>query len=136
MSKIDLFKNMQIVKRQFVVTQEIYDAFQKCSGDMNPLHTNEIFAKEKGFPGCVMYGNIINAFVSTLIGMCLPTPDVIIHSQEIQYKNPVFMDDVLTAEMKTNDVFESVNAVELKFSFKNASGKIVSKGKVQIGILV
>lgn len=82
-----------------------------------------------------MYGNIINAFVSTLIGMCLPTPDVIIHSQEIQYKNPVFMNDVLTAEMKTNDVFESVNAVELKFWFRNAIGKIVSKGKVQIGIL-
>lgn len=135
MSKTDLFKNMQTVKKQFVVTQDVYVAFQKCSGDMNPLHTDESFAKEKGFPECVMYGNIINAFVSTLIGMCLPTPDVIIHSQEIQYKNPVFMNDVLTAEMKTNDVFESVNAVELKFSFRNAAGKIVSKGKVQIGIL-
>lgn len=45
------------------------------------------------------------------------------------------MNDVLTAEMKTNDVFESVNAVELKFWFRNAIGKIVSKGKVQIGIL-
>lgn len=135
MSKTDLFKTMQTVKKQFVVTQDVYVAFQKCSGDMNPLHTDESFAKEKGFPECVMYGNIINAFVSTLIGMCLPTPDVIIHSQEIQYKNPVFMNDVLTAEMKTNDVFESVNAVELKFSFRNAAGKIVSKGKVQIGIL-
>ncbi|NPD82814.1 hypothetical protein HPS57_12630 [Prevotella sp. PINT] len=126
---------MQTVKKQFVVTQDVYVAFQRCSGDMNPLHTNESFAKAKGFPECVMYGNIINAFVSTLIGMCLPTPDVIIHSQEIQYKNPVFMNDVLTAEMKTNDVFESVNAVELKFWFRNAIGKIVSKGKVQIGIL-
>lgn len=135
MLKIDLFKNMQTVKRQFVVTQDVYVAFQKCSGDMNPLHTDDSFAKEKGFPERVMYGNIINAFVSTLIGMCLPTPDVIIHSQEIQYKNPVFMNDVLTAEMKMNDVFESVNAVELKFSFKSATGKIVSKGKVQIGIL-
>ncbi|GAB6869354.1 MaoC/PaaZ C-terminal domain-containing protein [Bacteroides rodentium] len=135
MSKTDLFKNMQTVKKQFVVTQDVYVAFQKCSGDMNPLHTDDSFAKEKGFPERVMYGNIINAFVSTLIGMCLPTPDVIIHSQEIQYKSPVFMNDVLTAEMKMNDIFESVNAVELKFSFKNATDKIVSKGKVQIGIL-
>lgn len=73
---------------------------------MNPLHTDDSFAKEKGFPERVMYGNIINAFVSTLIGMCLPTPDVIIHSQEIQYKSPVFMNDVLTAEMKMNDILK------------------------------
>ena len=43
------------------VTPVVYDSFQRCSEDMNPLHTDESFAREKGFPGCVMYGNILNA---------------------------------------------------------------------------
>jgi 3-hydroxybutyryl-CoA dehydratase len=59
---IELFKNMSLVTHQFVVTQEVYKAFQICSGDMNPLHTDLEFAKSKGFPECVMYGNIINAY--------------------------------------------------------------------------
>ena len=135
MEKIDLFKEMPTIHHKFKVTNDVYNAFQICSGDMNPLHTDENFARKKGFPERVMYGNIINAFVSTLVGMCLPTQDVIIHSQDIMYKNPVFLNDELYAEIKVNEIFESVNALELKFLFRNSNNKIVSKGKVQIGLL-
>lgn len=127
---------MPPVVRQFKVTQEVYDAFQLCSGDMNPLHTDEEFARSKGFGQRVMYGNILNAFVSTLIGMCLPVPDVIIHSQDIEYRKPVFLNDTLEAEMKVAEVHESVNAVELKFAFRNtATGKTVARGHIQIGVI-
>lgn len=122
-------------KHQFVVTDEVYDAFQVCSGDFNPLHTNEAFAKSKGFPECVMYGNILNGFVSYFIGMLLPTQEVIIHSQDIAYKNPVYKHDVLDFTAKVSDISDAVQAVEFKFSFRNSSGKVVAKGRVQIGML-
>ena len=122
-------------KHQFVVSDEVYDAFQKCSGDFNPLHTDETFARSKGFPYCVMYGNILNGFVSYFIGMLLPTQEVIIHSQEIAYKNPVFKHDVLDFTAKVSDISEAVQTVEFKFIFRNASGKVVAKGLVQIGML-
>lgn len=119
----------------FVVTREVYDAFQKSSGDFNPLHTNLEFAKLKGFQECVMYGNILNGFVSYFIGMLLPSPNVIIHSQDIAYKNPVFMGDELDFTAKVDDISEAVKAVMFKFTFKNASGKVVAKGHVQIGVI-
>ena len=122
-------------QHRFVVTQEVYDAFQKSSGDRNPLHTNHEFAKSKGFPECVMYGNILNGFVSYFIGMLLPSPDVIIHSQDIAYKNPVFMGDELDFTAKVEDISEAVRAVMFKFAFRNQSGKIVAKGHVQIGVI-
>lgn len=59
------------VKRSFIVSLAVYTAFQQCSGDYNPLHTDEEFARGKGFPERVMYGNILNAFVSMLIGESL-----------------------------------------------------------------
>lgn len=119
----------------FTLTNDVYIAFQQCSGDFNPLHTIESFAKEKGFNSCVMYGNILNSFVSYFVGMMLPTTDVIIHSQDIMYKNPVYMGDILTFNAECKEIYESVSAVVFKFQFKNQDAKVVAKGHVQIGML-
>lgn len=120
---------------QFIVSDSVYSSFQLCSGDFNPLHTDVGFAKGKGFCGCVMYGNILNAFVSYFVGMLLPQKDVIIHSQDIAYKNPVYKNDVLDFYASVSGIFESVNAVEFKFTFRNQEKVIVAKGHVQIGVL-
>lgn len=122
-------------QHKFVVTQVVYDGFQQCSGDFNPLHTQEAFAKSKGFSECVMYGNILNGFVSYFIGMLLPTPDVIIHSQDIMFKNPVFLNDELEFTAKVEDISEVVNTVIFKYTFRNAAGKLVARGHVQIGVI-
>ena len=122
-------------QHKFVVTQAVYDGFQQCSGDFNPLHTQEAFAKSKGFSECVMYGNILNGFVSYFIGMLLPTPDVIIHSQDIMFKNPVFLNDELEFTAKVEDISEVVNTVIFKYAFRNAAGKLVARGHVQIGVI-
>ena len=122
-------------QHKFVVTQAVYDGFQQCSGDFNPLHTQEAFAKSKGFSECVMYGNILNGYVSYFIGMLLPTPDVIIHSQDIMFKNPVFLNDELDFTAKVEDISEVVNTVIFKYAFRNAAGKLVARGHVQIGVI-
>ena len=135
MTDLAIFDKWGGIKRSFTVSPAVYTAFQQCSGDYNPLHTDEEFARGKGFPEKVMYGNILNAFVSMLIGEGLPTKNVIIHSQDIQYKKPVYLNDVLWAELSVEGVHESVNTVEFKFVFKNQCEKIVSKGHVQIGVI-
>ena len=122
-------------QHKFVVTQAVYDGFQQCSGDFNSLHTKIDFAKSKGFNECVMYGNILNGFVSYFVGMMLPTPDVIIHSQDISFKNPVFLNDELDFTAKVEAVSEAVNTVIFKYTFRSGGGKIVAKGHVQIGVL-
>ena len=122
-------------QHKFVVTQTVYEGFQQCSSDYNPLHTKEDFAQSKGFPECVMYGNILNGFVSYFIGMLLPTQEVIIHSQDILFKNPVFMNDELDFTAKVEDISEVVSTVVFKYTFRNAAGKLVARGHVQIGVI-
>lgn len=119
----------------FTVSESVYLDFQHCSGDHNALHTQESFAKAKGFKGLVMYGNILNAFVSYFVGECLPTNEVIIHSQDIAYKKPVFMNDELLFVAEIENVSESVKAIEFKFKFTNQDKVVVSKGHVQIGLI-
>ncbi|PBQ31505.1 hypothetical protein CNR22_06910 [Sphingobacteriaceae bacterium] len=129
------FRKDELFENTFTVSEEIYDRFIMTFQDKNPLHTDQAFATSKGFMSRVMHGNILNGFLSYFIGECLPIKNVIIHSQDIQFKNPVYMNNILTFEAKVNEVFESVNAVEFKFSFKNEEAKVVAKGKIQIGII-
>ncbi len=130
-----ILKEGDFFEQLFIITKEHYSHFINLSNDRNPLHINTTFAKEKGFKDVVMHGNILNAFLSYFIGECLPIENVIIHSQEIQFKNPVYMNDQLFFKSEVVGYFESVNAIEFKFSFKNEENKTVAKGKIQIGIL-
>ena len=129
------FQLSDTYKRQFAITQDVYSDFQTCSNDRNPLHTDDLFAQNKGFPEKVMYGNILNAFISYFVGECLPTKNVIIHSQEISFKNPVFMNEKLDFEARVSGIFEAVNAVEFKYKFIKPDGTTAAKGLLQIGLL-
>ena len=131
-----IFKNQEEYTQSFVVSEEIYNGFLNVFNDYNPLHTQIEFAMEKGFANKVMHGNILNGFLSYFIGECLPIKNVIIHSQEIQYKNAVFLNDVLQFKATVSGIFESVQSVEFKFEFRNMENRIVAKGKIQIGILI
>ena len=122
-------------EERFVIKNETYQGFVEVFKDKNPLHTNRQFAIDKGFNGMVMHGNILNGFLSYFIGESLPTKNVIIHSQEIQFKNAVYLNDELEFNAEVIGIYESVNAVEFKYNFKNKETKIVAKGKFQIGLL-
>ena len=122
-------------KHQFIITQDVYVHFQMCSNDRNPLHTDEEFARSKGFPEIVMYGNILNAFLSYFVGECLPTKNVIILSQKIDFKNPVFLNEKLNFEAIVADVHEAVKTIEFKFKFFKPDWKVAAKGLIQVGLL-
>jgi len=128
-------KEGDVFTEKFTVTEKIYNNFIDLFRDRNPMHVNEEFAKNKGFKEKVMHGNILNGFLSYFVGECLPEKNVIIHTQEIQYKNPVYLNDNLYFQAQITGFFESVKAIEFKYVFKNEELKVVAKGKLQIGSL-
>lgn len=119
----------------YVVDESVHAAFVAMSGDRNPLHCDEAFAVSKGFLGRVMHGNILCAFLSDAIGMRLATPSVIIHTQEIAFVAPVYLGDSIAWEGTVEDVSPAVRAVSMKFRFRNQAGKVVARGRFQIGVL-
>ncbi|MGZ3884302.1 MAG: MaoC/PaaZ C-terminal domain-containing protein [Bacteroidia bacterium] len=129
-----MLKQGDKLKHSFTVSESVYNGFLATFNDTNPLHTNADYAISKGFKGCVMHGNILNGFLSYFIGECLPSKDVIIHSQQISFSNPVYLNDSLDFEAEVDEVFESVKVIKFKFNFRNAEGKRVAKGEIQIGL--
>ena len=125
-------------RQVYRITDGVYAAFQFCSRDYNPLHTDPAFAASHGFGECVMYGNILNAFVSHFVGMALPVRDVMIQKQELAFHKPCFLGDELTLCAHVDFVSEAVNVLAFKLRFtRNRDGKpeTVAKGSVQIGLL-
>jgi 3-hydroxybutyryl-CoA dehydratase len=118
----------------FKVNETVYQGFIQVFEDNNPLHTDQYFAVAQGFEDKVMHGNILNGFLSFFIGKCLPTDKVIIHWQEIQFKNAVYLNDELSFFAEVIGTYASVSAVEFKYVFKNKQATIVAKGKFQIGL--
>lgn len=126
------------ISHTYQVTQEVYNSFQQCSGDYNPLHTDPAFAGSKGFASVVMYGNILNAFVSHFVGMLLPVREVMIQSQDICYQKPVYLNDEIILESSIDTISEAVNIIQYKLKFirmKDGKREAVAKGHVQIGLL-
>ena len=119
----------------FTVTDPVYQGFVQLFSDKNCLHTDKSYAQSKGFADIVMHGNIFNGFLSYFIGECLPIKNVIIHSQEINYKNPVYQNDQLTFYAVVTEVIASVSVVMFNFYFENQHKIKVAKGKIQIGVL-
>ena len=130
-----IFRIADKFEESFLVSEKIYEDFIEVSQDRNPLHTNIEFAHSKGFEGVVMHGNILNVFLSYFVGECLPIKDVIIHRQDVEFKNPVYKNDALKFDALVVGIYESVKAVEFKYKFYNQNNQIVAKGHIQIGII-
>ena len=69
----------------FKATDEMMQSFEKISGDINPLHTDVNFATSRGFDGVVVYGGILVAQISRMVGMHLPGRDALWSSLNIYF---------------------------------------------------
>ena len=117
------------------VTHEMMEAFLGIMGDVNPLHTDVSFAKEKGYDSCVVYGMLTASFLSTLAGVYLPGKNSLIHSVETKFVKPVFEGDVLTVSGKVTEKRELFSAFVMKVEIRNQNNEKVLRGNMQIGVM-
>lgn len=119
---------------EFKITKNITDLFIEVSQDRNPLHVDNDFSISKGFKNKVAHGNIQNCFLSYFVGEIFPIKEVMIISQTIKFKNPIYENDLLFFESIVMRFVKSVSVYELKFNFKNST-KIVSSGDIMIKVI-
>ena len=116
----------------FVVDSKIYHGFIEIFNDQNPLHTDVEFAKQKGFKEEVMHGNILNGFISYFVGELLDDKNVMILSQTINFRKPVYLNDRLEFEAIVSEQSDAVQVNVISFKFRNNEKQLVATGKIQI----
>lgn len=117
------------------ITDEMFDSFYEITGDDNPLHRDEVFAKDHGFDGKVCYGMLTASFLSTLAGVYLPGERSLIQAVEVKFAKPVYAGDILTVEGEIEELNDTVKQVVLKFSVINHKGIKVLRGRMKVGVL-
>ena len=118
-----------------IITQEMMDSFCELSGDTNPLHRDEEYAKSRGFQDRVVYGMLTASFISTLGGCYIPGKYCIIQGVETKFLRPVYVGDEITVTGEVVDIREELNYIEIKVTMKNQKGEKVLRGVLKAGVL-
>ena len=117
------------------VTTEMFNKFREITGDINPLHNDESFARNLGHKGRVAFGMLTASFLSTLAGVYLPGERSLIHSVETKFIKPVYIGDVLSISGDVTEINDTVNQIVLKVEIKNQNDEKVLRGKMKVGFL-
>jgi len=83
------------------------------SGDNNPVHVNEDYARKTIFKSRIAHGMLSACFISTAIGTRLPGPGAVYVSQSLRFKAPVRVGDTVTARVTVNEVMPEKKQVVL-----------------------
>lgn len=75
------------------------EAFAAVSGDVNPLHLDEAYAKTTPFGERIAHGMLSAAYISAVLGTRLPGPGAIYLNQTLRFRRPVKIGDEVTARV-------------------------------------
>ncbi len=86
------------------VTEADIQKFGEVSGDMNPAHFDEEWAKTTIFKGRIAHGVLSSSYISTVLGMKMPGPGTIFLSLTTRFKAPVRIGDTVTATCTVREI--------------------------------
>ena len=113
------------------VTIEDIKRFAEVSGDFNPVHLDEEFAKKTIFKGRIAHGFLTASFISTIIATKLPGPGSIYLKQSLKFLAPVYIDEKILVKVRIIEINIEKSKVKLITEcFKNKT--LVLTGEAEI----
>jgi len=95
-----------------VVKREDVKAYADASGDQNPLHQDDTFAKSVGFPGIIAHGMFSMAHLASAITGWVGDPGAL-KKLKVQFRAVVFMDETLVARGQVTEMDQATRRVRL-----------------------
>ncbi|MFN0088635.1 MAG: glucose 1-dehydrogenase [Blastocatellia bacterium] len=117
------------------ITAEAVEAFAEFSGDWNPLHLDEAFARGTSFHRRVAHGMIVASYVSTLVGMHLPGPGALWAQQNFRWRAPVFIGDELEITLTVRHKSEGTRTLTVEVAAVNQNNQVVMEGEGTVMVL-
>lgn len=109
------------------VTDEDVRAFADISGDYNPIHLDDEFAKESVFGERISHGMLTASHISATLGYIFPGPGWIYLNQSLQFRAPVKIGDTVTTEVEVENCVPEKNFVEFRTECR-VGDQVVLKG--------
>jgi len=113
------------------VTDEDVRKFADVSGDYNPIHLDDEFAKESMFGARIAHGILTASHISAVIGYIFPGPGWIYLGQNLQFRAPVKIGDTVRTVVEVTETNPDKNIVELS-TVCSVGDTVVLKGTATI----
>jgi 3-hydroxybutyryl-CoA dehydratase len=113
------------------VTEADIVLFAGITGDTNPVHLDEEFAKPTMFKGRIAHGMLTAGFISAVFGTKLPGPGCIYMSQSLKFKGPVKIGDTVLARVTVSAIDREKARVTFGTTC-HVGDKIVLDGEAQL----
>ena len=117
------------------VTDELVRKFAEVSGDYNPIHLDDEFAKATRFGRRIAHGMLSGAFISAVLGYELTERKIVYLSQTMKFTAPVYIGDIVTTTSTVVGIREDKNIVTLETVCANQKGETVVKGEAVLLVL-
>ena len=106
--------------------------FAGVTGDMNPAHINEHYARTTFFKTRIAHGLLPAGFISNVIAMKLPGPGTIYLRQELNFRAPVRIGDTIMARVEVLEIMKEKKHVRLNTTCTNQDGTVVLDGEAVV----
>jgi phosphate acetyltransferase len=106
--------------------------FAVMSGDINPAHVDEEFAKSDFFHKIIAHGMWGGALISTLLGTKLPGPGTIYLGQTLRFKRPVTLGDTITVTVTVTAKDVERHRITFDCLCTNQHGEVVIGGSAEV----
>ncbi len=132
------FSEIQVGDKEWVrrtITEADIINFAGVSGDFNPVHTDEEYAKNTMFKGRIAHGFFTAAMITNVVGNKLPGPGSVYLKQNLRFIGPVRAGDTITATAEVIEKIEEKKRVTLRTTCINQKGELVLDGEALVLIL-
>ncbi|MEP6848382.1 MAG: MaoC family dehydratase [Acidobacteriota bacterium] len=117
------------------ITDELVRKFAEVSGDYNPIHLDEEFAKTTRFGRRIAHGMLSGALISAVLGNEFRERKIVYLSQTMKFVAAVFIGDTVTATGTVSKIREDRGIVTLETICTNQNGEVLVKGEAVVMIL-
>lgn len=113
------------------ITDSDIKSFAGLSGDRNPVHLDENYAKNSRFKNRIAHGMMTASYFSALFGTKIPGEGCVYTHQSLNFKRPVYINDTVEAIVTVTEVDIEKRKVRFKTVCK-VDNKIVTDGEAEL----
>uniref|UniRef100_A0A7C5YDH5 MaoC family dehydratase n=1 Tax=Fervidobacterium nodosum TaxID=2424 RepID=A0A7C5YDH5_9BACT len=124
----------QVYEVKRIVTDEMVKLFAEATGDKNPVHLDEEFAKNTIFGGRIAHGILSLGIISAVLGMEFPGAGTIYLMQNAKFKRPVYVGEEVTVKLVVKEVDKEKRRVLLDTFVVKENGDNAIEGEALVKV--
>ncbi len=122
----------QSAKVKVQVTDAMIRGFAEISGDRNPVHLDDEFAKTTRFGRRIAHGMITGALISRALATELPGPGAIYLGQSLRFVAPVYVDEEIEIHLRITQVKEEKGILTIETLARRLNGEPLATGEATV----